>query len=120
LKMDPRISSVAKLVDQGVRAWICVTETAGWELHAGLEARDFRIPEDVSVVGFHRPEGPTQWGPDLMSVSASYEAMGAAALKRLLYRIQNPAESTRTILVLPELYLGTTAAPPPHFFKKQN
>jgi DNA-binding LacI/PurR family transcriptional regulator len=119
-KLDLHIGSVTKLVHEDVRAWICATETVGWELHASLAAQNFRIPEDVSIAGFHRPEGMTPWGPDLPSVSASYEAMGAAALKRLMYRMQNPAESTRTILFPPVLYPGKTSAPPPHCLQEQN
>ena len=100
---------VEKIMADGVTAWICVTEPAGCELHRWLAERGYRIPEDVSVTGFHRGGG----GLDLTSVGASYESIGAAALKRLCHRIHNPAESTRTILFPCEYYPGSTTGPVP-------
>ena len=81
-----------------VSAIACVNETAGWRLHRWLTGKGLRVPGDVSITGFHRPvlRDPAQ--PDLTSVVASYEGIGAAALRRLLYRVQNPAEASRTIL----------------------
>jgi len=111
---DPYAEKVARLLDDGVRAWICVAEPVGWRLHSWLTARNIRVPEDVSITGFHRPDVAPQSEPALTSVTASYEAMGAAALKRLLYRIQNPAESTRTISFPCHLYHGPSVAQPPH------
>ena len=97
----------------GVRAWVCVSEPVGWQLTDRLRGHGLRVPEDVSVVGFHPPERPRTNKPRLTSVRASYEVIGAAALKKVLYRIQNPAESTRTILFPGELTIGETTAPPP-------
>jgi len=100
---------------EGVSAWISVTEPAGGRLYAWLTAHNLRVPEDVSVTGFHKPDDAHFSERPLTSVTASYEAIGAAALKRLLYRIQNPAETTRTILFPCELYPGeTTSVPPNH------
>jgi LacI family transcriptional regulator len=110
---DAYCSQVKGLVEEGVRAWICASEPAGWQLTDWLRAHEIRVPEDVSVVGFHPPDKPEPGKPILTSVRASYEAIGAAALKRMLYRIQNPAESTRTILFPGELHIGQTTAPPP-------
>jgi DNA-binding LacI/PurR family transcriptional regulator len=96
----------------GVRAWICASETMGHKLHAFLVSRGLRVPEDVSLTGFHRDPG---WAktPALTSVTSSYQAIGAAALKRLLLRVQNPAESIRNILFPFELFHGETAGAPP-------
>lgn len=106
-------TQVRQLVADGVTAWICASEPAGWQLTACLEAHGIRVPQDVSVAGFHSPDRPESGRPMLTSVRASYEAIGAAALKRMLFRIQNPAESIRTILFPCELQLGRTTAPPP-------
>lgn len=100
--------------ENGVRAWICSTELVGQQLHAWMTAHGLRVPEDVSVTGFHRSGMAAGAGQaDLTSVGASFQAMGAAALKRLLYRMRNPAESTRHILFPFELYNGRSVAPPP-------
>lgn len=110
---DACCSQVERLTRSGVTAWVCASEPAGWELTNCLRARGFRVPEDVSITGFHSPDRPESGKPDLTSVRASYEAIGAAAMKRILYRIQNPAESTRAILFPCELQNGLTTAPPP-------
>jgi DNA-binding LacI/PurR family transcriptional regulator len=104
---------VAKLTAQGVTAWVCATEPAGWIVHDFLTRRGLRVPEDVSVTGFHRPAQTETAKHDLTSVGASYEAIGGAALKRLQFRIQNPAETSRTILFPCEYHSGTTIGPAP-------
>ncbi len=101
----------AKLTAKGVTAWVCATEPAGWKIHNGLEQAGFSIPGDVSVTGFHRPNQREPGRPDLTSISASYEAIGAAAIRRIQYRVQNNAEPPRTILFACEDYPGATAGP---------
>jgi LacI family transcriptional regulator len=110
---DEFCARAGQLASEGVSAWICASEPVGWQLTAWLRAHDIRVPEDVSVAGFHPPDSPPPDKPMLTSVRTSYQAIGAAALKRILYRIQNPAESTRTILFPGELHIGQTTAPPP-------
>lgn len=108
----PSLGRVEELIrKESVTAWICATEPGGAQLYQYLEKQGLRIPEDVSITGFHRPV--EKWEGNLTSVSVSYEAMGAAALKRLLFRIQNPLETCRTILFPCELYRGGTIGPPP-------
>ena len=100
-----------KLTKQGVTAWICVSEPAGWNLNQYLTKQGLRVPQDVSITGFHRPTPPEPNQPDMTSVSASHEAIGAAAMRRLLHRIQNPAETSRAILFPCEPYQGQTTGP---------
>ena len=104
-------AKVEKLTSKGITAWVCATEPAGWIMHKWLTCRGIRVPEDVSVTGFHRPAQPEGASLDLTSVNASYQAIGAAALKRLQFRIQNPSERSRTVLFPCEFYPGTTLAP---------
>jgi DNA-binding LacI/PurR family transcriptional regulator len=115
---DQYCEQVGRQIEQGVRAWICVAEPVGWRLHAWLNARGIRVPQEVSLTGFHRPDSnsaadlASNFEASLTSVTASYEAIGAAALQRLLYRIQNPSEATRTILFPCELHSGRSVASP--------
>ncbi len=101
-----------ELTRRGVTAWICATEPAGRALYESMNSHGFDVPRDVSITGFHRPDLLVAAETPLTSVTASYEAIGAAALKRLLYRTQNPIESTRTVLFPCELFPGQTVAPP--------
>jgi DNA-binding LacI/PurR family transcriptional regulator len=102
---------VEKLTSEGITAWVCATEPAGWMMHDWLTRRGIRVPEDVSITGFHRPAKLESSSLDLTSVGSSYEAIGAASLKRLQLRIQNPAEASRTVLFPCEFYPGSTVGP---------
>jgi DNA-binding LacI/PurR family transcriptional regulator len=108
------IPEIDRLIGEGITAWVCATEPAGWQLHHWLTERGFRVPEDMSITGFHRPTQRDLSLPDLTSAGASYEAIGAAALKRLHYRVQNIAETSRTVLFPCEFYPGTTISSAPH------
>ncbi|MFV0337975.1 MAG: LacI family DNA-binding transcriptional regulator [Chthoniobacterales bacterium] len=109
---DGNWESSHKKIDQvmqdGVTAWICASEPAGWHLHRYLQSRGLQIPRDVSITGFHRPTLASTHKPDLTSVGASYEHIGAAALKRLCQRLQNPLESPHITLFPAEYYPGTS------------
>jgi len=98
---------------KNVTAWMCAAEPGGMQLHDYLVARGLQVPKDVSITGFHRHPEVLEGTVDLTSVGVSCEAIGAAALKRLLFRIQNPVETCRTILFPCELHPGKTIAPPP-------
>jgi len=106
-------ATLENLMAEGVTAWVCATEPAGWMLHSWCTARGIRVPEDVSITGYHRPAELEPSRPDLTSIGASYEAIGSAALKRLQFRIQNPTETSRTILFACEFHAGTTVGPVP-------
>ena len=108
---------IAQLVSQRVTALACATEAAGWAAHRWLVHQGIRVPEEVSVTGFHRPARPEPSLPNLTSVNTSYEAMGAAALKRLHLRIQDPSESSRSILFPCVFYPGATIGPPRSCFQ---
>jgi LacI family transcriptional regulator len=114
--LDAYFPKVEQLIRSGVTAFVCVSESAGWHLYTWLTTHGFRVPEDLSITGFHRPDITDKNMPDLTSVGASYEAIGSAALKRLLFRVQNPAETSRMILFPAELHHGQTVAAPqkPH------
>jgi DNA-binding LacI/PurR family transcriptional regulator len=80
-------AKVEKLTSEGITAWVCATEPAGWIMHDWLTRRGIRVPEDVSITGFHRPA------------------------QRLQFRIQNPSETSRTVLFPCEFHPGTTIGP---------
>ncbi len=95
--------------EQNIDAWVCSCEPAGQELYTEMTKAGIRVPEEVGVTGFHRLSQSTPTLPDLTSISTSYESIGATALRRLIYRIQNPLETHRTILLPCNLYLGKSA-----------
>ena len=48
---------VARRVRDGVTAWMCASDHAGYQLYQKLEKRGLRIPQDVSLTGFDGSPG---------------------------------------------------------------
>ena len=67
-----------------------------------LEA-GYRIPEDVSVIGFDDSPICELIEPQLTTMAVPKERMGAVAVSRLVERIKNPGIEKVRISVLPEL-----------------
>ncbi|NLB69932.1 MAG: substrate-binding domain-containing protein [Lentisphaerae bacterium] len=104
------VAAAERLVkEKQVTAFACASETAGWRLCRHFEECGISVPGDVAVTGVHRSTAGSMVNKyDLTTILASYEAIGAAALRRLLFRIQNPAETRRNILFPCTLHLGST------------
>jgi LacI family transcriptional regulator len=95
----------------GLTAWVCAADHQAYPLIAELRARGLRVPEDCSVTGFDGLEPPPGL-PALTSMQVPHEHIGAAALTRLINRLEHPATARRRILVESELIPGSTIAPP--------
>jgi DNA-binding LacI/PurR family transcriptional regulator len=96
----------------GVTAWICAADHQAYPLIADLQARGIRVPDDCSVTGFDGIEPPPTLRP-VTSLRVPSEAIGVAAIARLMNRIKHPKVPKRKILVETEFIEGTTIAPPP-------
>lgn len=110
---DPQLfDTVIQKIKLGVRAWICANDAIAHALGTGLLQRGLRIPEDVSITGFHRRLFPSSPLTDLTTTSVKEELLGADALHRLAYLLDHPKDPPRTILVPCELHLGNTTSTP--------
>jgi len=103
---------IRKIREDRVTAWVCAADHQAYALIADLQARDIRVPEDCSVTGFDGIEPPPTLRP-VASLSVPSEAIGVAAVARLINRIKHPKVPKRKILVETEFIEGTTIAPPP-------
>jgi LacI family transcriptional regulator len=91
---------VFERVQSGVKAWICSSENLGNSLSREALRRGLTLSQDLFVTGFHSSTQAGHYGlPQLTSTLSSSEELGAAALRRLVTRIENPTESRRTILL---------------------
>lgn len=88
---------VWRLCESGVTAFVCSTDWCGSVLHAWLLQQGLRVPDDISITGFHGG-GMLAGCPPLTSVCFCNEEIGAAALRRLDYRIKHSDEIHREIL----------------------
>lgn len=108
-----QIESAMRRMQHGVRAWVCASDWVGYLLCRGLIDRGFRIPKDVSVVGFDDSEDNTLGCPKLTSISVSAQRIGAEALRRLINRVRHPASPALRVMLPCKLFEAQTTAPPP-------
>jgi DNA-binding LacI/PurR family transcriptional regulator len=100
---------VAARLRQGVDAWVCSSSMTGQTLCRHLMERGLRLPDDVSLVSYHGGSYPRASDlPFITTTDIVDEELGAAAVRRLINRIDNPAESRRSILVPAKLAIGAT------------
>ena len=110
---------IAEKPRRGITAWICENSVVGYDLLRRLTALGLRIPQDVSLTGFElvsRPDnnpGVTADYPQLTSLRAPFEELGAAAVQRLTERIKHPILPICRVLVQCELLKGLTTSNPP-------
>ena len=91
-----------------VNAWVCSSAVIAQSLCQFLIAQGIRIPEQVSVTGYHHNMANRPDLPLLTSTSVADEELGAAALRRLLHRFNFPDEAQRSILLPAKLVIGET------------
>src|ERR1700722_1847806 len=103
------VDRVAQLAAQGVTAWMCGSDYAGYQLCQELAARGMRVPEDVSVTGFDGSPPPMGMNP-LTTLRVPFQEMASGALNRLINRIRHPGSPGRQILLECQLVPGGTTA----------
>lgn len=78
---------------------------------AALSERGFRIPEDVSVVGFDDIPESAYFLPALTTIHQNFEALGAQAVEYLVSLIKNPETIIHQRVLYPELIIRNSTAP---------
>ena len=103
------MASAAEMTRSGVDAWVCSSEMAARSLYVHLEKAGLKIPKDVGVTGFHCSSIASLGNSvTFTSTEAPSAELGAAALRRLVHRIEG-IDNTRRIILLPcSLRLGNT------------
>ncbi len=78
-----------------------------------LQEEGFRIPQDVSVMGFDDIPGVAFYMPSLTTVRQPLVHMGEVAAQSLLERIENKKEFPAEIAIQPELVVRESTGPAP-------
>jgi DNA-binding LacI/PurR family transcriptional regulator len=92
----------------GVDAWVCSSSASGYSLCRGLLSRGLRIPQDISVAGYHQSRTQPPDLPAMTSTDVADEELGAAALRRLIHRFNHPDETQRSVLLPARFIQGET------------
>jgi LacI family transcriptional regulator len=105
-------SLVAELARRGVTAWVCAADHQAYGMLPHLRRAGIRVPQDCSLTGFDGIEPPPDL-PQLTTVKVPYWDMGAAAVGRLLNRVEHPSAPRRHILIAGQPIFGATTGAPP-------
>ena len=101
-------NAVLEKTGTAVDAWVCASELTGYSLVSFLQSRGVSIPGQVAVTGFHSGTTAHPGLPQLTSIDVPDEELGAAAARRLLYRVNHRDESMRSILIPGKFVQGET------------
>ncbi len=72
----------------------------------------YRVPEDVSVVGFDDIQGAAFHNPSLTTIRQPLRQMGVVAARILLQRIRGQATFPDVVPIHPELVIRESTCPP--------
>ncbi|WP_210106732.1 LacI family DNA-binding transcriptional regulator [Neorhizobium galegae] len=111
------IPALQSLHDAGIgpTALFCAHDGLALTAVSELLARGYRIPEDMSVVGFGDFSAATQISPQLTTIKVQGVEMGATAMRLLLERIETKGQSVlaRRILIASTFVERRSSGPAP-------
>lgn len=84
-------------------ALICANDETALNVCDALKKEGLSIPGDISVTGFDNIEDASRGIPPLTTVHVPKEAMGRAAVEKLLSRIQTPSAPLEKILIAADI-----------------
>ncbi|NQX48274.1 LacI family DNA-binding transcriptional regulator [Paenibacillus tritici] len=93
-------------------ALVCANDSTALIVCEVLRAEGLNIPQDISVTGFDNIEDATRGNPPLTTVHVPKEAMGRAAVEKLLNRIHNPSAPLEKILIAADIVHRDSVAEP--------
>jgi LacI family repressor for deo operon, udp, cdd, tsx, nupC, and nupG len=102
-----------RLIQRGATAAICGSDILALGVIRTARKLDLDVPGDFSVVGFDDSPLMACTDPPLTTVRQPIEAMGQAAVTRLLSQIDGTHVSSEELLFEPELVVRGSTAPAP-------
>jgi LacI family transcriptional regulator len=94
-------------------AWICSSAATSHTLCRAFLDHGFRMPQDIAMAGYHRGASVPADLPSISSTVVADEELGAAAVHRILNRLENPEETHRCVLIPVKFVQGETTATVP-------
>jgi len=104
-------AKVLSRIKQGVDAWICPSAGTASTLLSFLIGKGLKVPRDVALASCSEHYTDRRHLPSVTMMHVKSEELGAAALRRLVNRLQTPREISRTVLLPPEFVQGETTRP---------
>lgn len=95
-----------------ITAVLCCNELMAIGLLCALLDKGYRVPEDISVVSFHKSIEGNYTKVLLTSIDFDYKTLGMNAAEALLRRINTPAQPQKIVTFAPKLFEGDSVCPP--------
>jgi LacI family transcriptional regulator len=96
-----------------VTAIVCANDCSAIGALRALRAAGFRVPHDISVVGFDDIHSARLVSPALTTVHVDTEEIGAATIQTLIDRLHHPQRPYSTRLLHTSLVVRETVSPAP-------
>ncbi|MBC8011819.1 MAG: LacI family DNA-binding transcriptional regulator [Burkholderiales bacterium] len=110
--LKPFLSAVRARIRSGVRAWVASSYVLAQALTTALREAGYSVPGDVAVTGYHGGLRVNQQGLlHPTSVETDDEALGAAAVHLLNYRMLRAIPAPSHLLLPGNLVQGETTVP---------
>lgn len=93
-------------------AVVCANDRIALAVSDALKEEGYAIPGDISVTGFDNIEDAARGETPLTTIHVPKEAMGRAAVEKLLDRIQNPSAPLEKILIAADIVHRDSVAGP--------
>jgi LacI family transcriptional regulator len=97
---------IKKLIEEAKHlpeAFVCSNDKVAIALLMVLQALGYKVPEDISLVGFDNIDMCEKVTPKLTTANVNKEKMGKRAVERILYLIDHQCDSYENIILSVEL-----------------
>lgn len=101
-----------KLPEEMPTAFVCNCDEVAYSFILQLKKAGYRIPEDISVVGFDNYIYATLSDPTITTVEVNVEAMAEAAVNSIMKRIKQPTEDYGRKVISGRIVYRNSAAVP--------
>src|SRR5690625_1812367 len=107
------LALVEKIKSREVTAVFCANDQVALGLYRAVNEAGFRIPEDVSVIGFDDIPEAAFYAPPLTSVAQDFHQVGERLVSMLIEQIDSDSPHNNRNLLPVELIARASTSPPP-------
>lgn len=105
--LKQRIKAMPKCPD----VFLCASDTFAIVLSCALQDLGYRIPDDVSIIGFDNLSETVRQSPSITTIDAHSEYLGKMAAKKILERLEDPKKHYEFTLYETNLVIRDSTIP---------
>ncbi len=96
---NKKIAALVKAHKQMPEVFVCSNDRAAISLMLALQILGYKVPRDISVVGFDNIDMCERVRPKLTTVNVNKELMGKRAVQKLLYKITHKNSPSENVVI---------------------